>query len=343
MAQILRLGGSASNVIVGKIGHGLMMMTWKANVSPEQDQQCFEAIKAGVDALPPGAKMFINSGEFYGPNLSTANLEMLSRFFEKYPEYADKTFLSVKGGLKHLSFEPDASPENLRRSIDNINAALRGTKRVDLFQSARVDHRVPIEDAIKTMKGLIDEGKFDHIGMSECRADTLRRGNSVHPITAVEIEASPWSYEDETKKVIATAQELNISVAAYSPLGRGFLAGRWQSIDDLPADDRRRNFARFKPENFEHNIMIVKAVKALADKKGITPAQLCIAWVAHLGPHMLPIPGSSHKDRTLENVAAANVDLSSEDMDSIGRILLQYPVKGGRYWDASEAELHLWG
>ncbi|KZT20723.1 aldo/keto reductase [Neolentinus lepideus HHB14362 ss-1] len=338
----MRLGGTASNVTVGKIGHGLMMMTWK-DTTNEHDEECFAAIKAGVDALPEGAKMFINSGEFYGPNLSTANLEMLARFFTKYPDYADRTFLSVKGGLKYRSFEPDASPKNLRRSIDNINSALRGTKRVDLFQSARVDHRVPIENAIASMKALIDEGKFDHIGMSECRAETLRRGNAVYPITAVEIEVSPWSYEEETKKVIETAQELNISVAAYSPLGRGLLAGRWTSPDDLPAEDRRRNFSRFKPENFEHNKHIVQALKTLADKKGITSAQLCIAWVAQLEPCMLPIPGSSNKSRTLENVAAAKVELSTEEIEAVKQVLVQHPVQGGRYWDVSDAELHLWG
>ncbi|EPQ58227.1 Aldo/keto reductase [Gloeophyllum trabeum ATCC 11539] len=338
---IIKLGGTASNVTVGKIGHGLMLMTWKAVPSP--DEECFEAIKAGVDSLPEGAKMFLNSGEFYGPNLSTANLEMLARFFSKYPEYADRTFLSVKGGLKPGGFEPDASLENLRRSVDNINAALKGTKKLDLFEMARVDRKVPIEDAIKNMTILIKEGKFDHIGMSECRAETLRRANSVHPITAVEIEVSPWSYEEETKNVIATAEELNVSVAAYSPIGRGFLTGQIKSLDDLPKDDLRRHFDRFKPENFQHNLALVEDLTKVAERRKITPAQLCIAWVASLGPHMVPIPGSSHKKRTLENLHAAEVDLSEKDREEIGKIIASHEVKGKRYQDVPDEVLNLWG
>ncbi|KZT11235.1 Aldo/keto reductase [Laetiporus sulphureus 93-53] len=186
------LGGTASNVKVAKVAHGLMRMTW-SGTGLLPDEQCFEAIKAGVDALPPDVKMFLNSGEFYGPGESTANLELVSRFFEKYPD-----------------------PEDLRRSVDNINAALRGKKRMDLFQCARVDKNVPIENTIKTLVGLIEEGKFDHISMSECSAQSLRWAHAVHPISVVEIEISPWSYEEETKKVIATTKQLGIAVAGYS-------------------------------------------------------------------------------------------------------------------------------
>jgi len=196
--QITNLGGSASHVKVAKTAHGLMMMTLRD--PPVPDEEAFESIKAGIDALPPGVKMFMNSGEFYATGFGTGNLELVARFFDKYPEYADKTFLSVKGGMVMQKRAPDASPESLRRSVENINRALRGNKKLDLFECARVDRKVPVEDAMKTLKAFQEEGLFDHIGISECNADTLEKACSVAPIAAVEIEVSPWSYEDEAKK-----------------------------------------------------------------------------------------------------------------------------------------------
>jgi pyridoxine 4-dehydrogenase len=155
-------------------------------------------------------------GEFYGPDLS--NIKLISRFFKKYPDYAPRAFLSVKGGVKLGSLEPDASPANLRRSVTagqsfvlrckrlaridalEVVEALDGAKRLDLFECARVDPKVPVEEAMQSLKSLIDEGLFDYIGLSECKADTLRRAHKVHPVAAVEIEISLWSYEDETRK-----------------------------------------------------------------------------------------------------------------------------------------------
>ncbi|KAI0818943.1 aldo/keto reductase [Irpex lacteus] len=293
--NITTLGGTASNVKVAKVAHGLMMMTWTP--TPVPDEQCFEAIKAGVDLLPPGVKMMLNSGEFYAQDFGTANLELLSRFFEKYPEYADKTFLSVKGGLDmssgHLDF--NGSLEGLKRSLNKCNAALRSKKHIDLYELARVDNNRPIEEVIRNCKTLVDEGLFDHIGLSEVNAETLKRANAVHPITAVEIEVSPWSIEEETKKVLATAAELGVTVAAYSPLGRGFLTGQIKTLDDLPQGDMRSRFTRFNnPEVFAHNLKLVDNLKAVAEKKGVTPAQLTLAWVANLHPRLVvPIPGSS--------------------------------------------------
>jgi len=335
-----KLGGTASDVVVGKVAHGLMMIT---KVS---DEEAFEAIKAGVDALPPGAKMVLNSGEFYAPDFSTANLKLLARFYDKYPDYAEKTFLSVKGGLVPSAVPgpgvPSGSPENIRRSVDTINAALRGTKKLDLFQCARVDPSIPIEEQVKVMAELVKEGKFDHIGMSECKAETLRRGHAVHPIAIVEIEVSIWSYEEETKKVIAAAKELGIAVAGYSPVGRGFLTGSIQTLDDLPATDFRRRLTRFKEEYLKANKAIVEELKALAAKKGITPAQLAIAWVGSLGDHVIPLPGSSVKKRTLENLAAGDIVLTEADKAEIANITATHEVKGDRYF-GNDAAAHLWG
>jgi len=339
--KTIHLGGSASNVKVNKTAHGLMMMTWRAN--PVPDEEAFESIKAGVDALAPGVKMFINSGEFYANDLRTGNLELLSRFFEKYPEYADKTFLSVKGGGLPGQFGIDSSPENLKRSVETVNKALRGTKKIDLFESARVDPKVPIEDAMKTLKTYVDQGLIGHVGISECGADTLRRANAIVPIAVVEIEVSPWSYEAETKKVLATAEALGIALAAYSPLGRGFLTGAIKSLDDLEAGDMRRHFTRFKEENFKHNFVIVDALKVIAEKKGVTPAQLCISWVGSLGEKVMPMPGSSNKKRTIENLAGGDIELTEEEKEQITKIVEEYEVKGDRYGGQDPKQIMLWG
>ncbi|KAI0278907.1 Aldo/keto reductase family-domain-containing protein [Russula brevipes] len=209
-----KLGGAASGVVVAKVAHGLMMMTWKP--TPVPDEEAFAAIKAGVDALPPGVKMFLNSGEFYGQGLSTANLELLARFFEKYPDYADRTFLSVKGGTVPGQLDSDGSRENLRRSVDAILKALRGTKKLDLFEPARRDSNYEIEHYAEALSELVKEGKFDYIGLSEVGAETIRRAHKVAPVAAVEIEVSLQAYEQQTKDVIATCKELGIAVIAYS-------------------------------------------------------------------------------------------------------------------------------
>jgi len=317
-----------------------MMLTWTTNVVPHE--QAFETIKAGIDSLPPGAKMFLNSGEFYANDLGTGNLDLLAAFFEKYPDYADKTFLSVKGGLAVGRLGPDSSPENLRRSVDNVNKHLRGLKKLDLFEPARVDPNVPIEETVKTLGELIEEGKFDYIGLSECSAETLKRANAVHPIAAVEIEVSPWSYEEETKKVIATAKDLGIAVVAYSPLGRGFLTGKIKSRADLDKDDFRLRLERFSEENFQHNVKIVEELTKIANRKGITPAQLCLAWVRYLGSHVIPIPGSSHKTRVLENLASLDVTLNQGELNEISAILKEHQVRGDRYF-GSNVNSHTWG
>ncbi|KAG8947853.1 hypothetical protein FRC04_010211 [Tulasnella sp. 424] len=336
------LGGSASNVKISKFGLGLMFLT--ATPNPVPDEQAFAAIKAAIDLVPADQKLFINSSEFYGfpPNF-TANLELLARFFTKYPELANRTFLSVKGGTSGptmLTF--DASPENLRRSVDAINKALDGKKRLDLFECARVDRNIPIEQTMETLKGLVKEGKFDHIGVSEISAESLKKAAAVAPIAAVEIEVSPWSYEEETKKVIATCADLKIPIAAYSPLGGGFLTGQLKK-EDLPSGDIRPLHARFQDEALAHNQQVVDALTAVADKKGLTTAQLSLAWVSSLGPHIVPIPGSSKVHRIQENFAGCNARLSDEDVESIQAAVEAIGVKGERYFDGSGGVEHRWG
>ncbi|KIK58186.1 hypothetical protein GYMLUDRAFT_45391 [Collybiopsis luxurians FD-317 M1] len=338
VSRTIKLGGTASDITVGPVGHGLMMMTWTPN--PINDEQAFESIKTGVDALPSGTKAFLNSAEFYAMDFGTANLKLLSRFFAKYPEYADKTFLSVKGGIRNGG--PDGSMECLRASVDNIQNVLGPHKKLDLFVPARIDRNTPLETIMNNLVTLVKEGKFSHIGLSECNANTLREANAIFPVSAVEIEVSPWSYDHNQKAVISTARELDITVVAYSPLGRGYLTGQIKSTSDLPEGDIRSHFTRFKEENFKSNWAIVEGLKSVAEKKGVTTAQVSIAWVASLGPHMLPIPGSSKASRTLENLQAGDIEFTTEESKTIEGVLAANPVVGDRYWGSDE-KAHLWG
>ncbi|KAJ7118630.1 aldo/keto reductase [Mycena crocata] len=317
-----KLGGTASDVTVGRVAHGLMMMTW--DTLP--DDQTFGAIKAGIDALPAGTKAFLNSGAINATY---------------YPEYADKTFLSVKGALK--SMKPDNSPESIRNSVDNIQKALGPIKKIDLFQPARIDRKVPVQDLMQTLATLVKEGKFSHVGLSECNADTLRKAHGIYPVTAVEIEISPFSYEENQRKVLSTAAELGISVLAYSPLGRGLLTGKIKSQADMAEGDPRHRFTRFKEENMKHNLAIVGELEVIAQGKGLTIAQLCIAWVTTLGPNVIPLPGSSKSTRTLENLEGGEFTLSPDEVKEINGIVAKYGVKGDRYIGLPDDVLDLWG
>ncbi|EIM92627.1 Aldo/keto reductase, partial [Stereum hirsutum FP-91666 SS1] len=323
------------------IQHGLMMMTWIP--TPVPDEQCFESMKAGMDKLPPGVKMVLNSAEFYGFNPPEANLELIARFFEKYPEYVEKAFLVVK---VCLGSSPSGShPEGLRASVENCLAKLRGTHAIDVFEPARMEQsKFPLEDVMRTLKALKEEGLFKDVGLSEVGGETIRRASKILPIVTCEIEVSLWSYEEETKNVIAACKENNVAILAYSPLGRGFLTGKITKNDDLEEGDIRKRYTRFSDEVMKNNAAVVDALKALAAKKGCTSAQLCIAWVSSLGQHIIPIPGSSKAERTLENMVGGEIVLSAEDLKEIDALLAKHPVQGSRYIDGVPSQvLHLWG
>ncbi|PIL36668.1 hypothetical protein GSI_00357 [Ganoderma sinense ZZ0214-1] len=322
-----KLGGTATNVVVAKV----------AGATPIPDEQAFESIKSSIDALPEGVKMMLNSAEFYGHGGTTGNLELLARFFEECPDYADKPFLSVKGGAIGFG-KISGRADDLRNSVDKSIVALRGTKKIE----------VPIENIVGYLVEFFREGKFDHIGLSECRAEGLH-DLGVYPISVVEIQISPISYEEETKKVLAASAELNISVAAYScphfgfyPLGHGLIAGKIKGMGDLPAGSWMRDLTRLKDENLPANLRLIDAILAMAAKKNCTPGQLSIAWVGALGEKVNPLPGSTRKERTLENLHGGEAVLSKEDLDEFAQLLDANPVKGDQdFWDA--VDLKLWG
>jgi len=254
----------------------------------------------------------------------------LNRFYNQYPEYKDKTYLSVKGGLVNMS--PDASEENLRKSVTNINSILGG-KKMDLFEMARVDKGRSIEDAMTVLVKLQSEGRFKDIGLSEVSADTIRRASKIGKIAAVEVEYSPWSMDIEQNDVLATCKELQIPIVAYSPLGRGFLTGQIRKLEDLPEGDNRRHYDRFQPGNFETNLKLVEKIEGIAKSKGVTPAQLCLAWLMDQSDLIYPIPGSTRVEGVKEALGALSVSLSQEESKEIRQLVESSEVKGGRYND----------
>jgi aryl-alcohol dehydrogenase-like predicted oxidoreductase len=231
----------------------------------------------------------------------------------------------------------DGSAEHVHSSIDGSLQRLR-TDHVDLYYQHRVDPKVPIEETVGAMAELVQEGKIRHIGLSEASADTIRRAHAVHPITAVQTEYSLWTRDVEAE-VLPTCRELGIGFVAYSPLGRGFLSGRFKSPDELDANDFRRNGPRFTGDNLAANLRIAAKVAEIANEKRITPAQLALAWVLAQGEDVVPIPGTKRRKYLEENAAAVDVELTDDDL---ARIEAELPkVAGERYNETGMAAINL--
>ena len=223
----------------------------------------------------------------------------------------------------------NGSPDYVRKACDASLGRL-GVDHIDLYYQHRVDPKVPIEDTIGAMADLVRAGKVRHLGMSEAAPATLRRANAVHPITALQTEYSLWS-RDVEDEILPTCRELGVGFVAYSPLGRGFLTGRFKSVDDLPADDWRRNNPRFQGENFDRNLDLVRHVEQLAKSKGCTPSQIALAWLLHRGNDIVPIPGTKRVKYLEENVGALDVTLTPADMSRIDAIAPRGVAAGERY------------
>jgi aryl-alcohol dehydrogenase-like predicted oxidoreductase len=223
----------------------------------------------------------------------------------------------------------DGSPAYVRRACEASLKRL-GVDVLDLYYLHRVDPAVPIEDTVGAMSDLVREGSVRYLGLSEPNPATLRRAHRVHPIAAVQNEYSLWSRDPEDA-LLPTARELGIALVAYSPLGRGFLAGRFRTPEDLAPNDWRRNNPRFQGENFRKNLALADAIRALAEEKRCTPAQLALAWLLRRHDDVVPIPGTSSERRLEENVDAVHVRLTSEDFDRIERIAPKGAAAGARY------------
>ena len=232
----------------------------------------------------------------------------------------------------------DGSADHVRTSIVGSLERL-GTDHVDLFYQHRVDPQIEIEETVGAMAELVQQGKVRHIGLSEAAPETIRRAHAVHPITAVQTEYSLWTRDPEQNGVLSTCRELGIGFVPYSPLGRGFLSGRFTSPDQLDDNDFRKRGPRFTGENLEANLKLAAKVAEIAEEKGITPAQLALAWVLAQGEDVVPIPGTKRRTYLEQNAAAVDVKLTGEDLQ---RIEAELPaVAGDRYDEAGMAAVNL--
>ena len=271
---------------------------------------------------------FLDTAEIYGPY---TNEELLGRFLREVSR--DSVIIATKFGFR---FSPDgirgvdSSPENVRRACDASLKRL-GIDVIDLYYAHRVDPKVPIEETVGAMAQLVRDGKVRFLGLSEAGPDTLRRACRIHPVAALQSEYSLWSRDVETNGVLATCRELGITFVPYSPLGRGFLTGVIQKLEDLDARDWRRTNPRFREKAFEANLRLADAVKELASKKGSTPAQLALAWVLAQGHDLVPIPGTKRVRYLEENMGALDVKLTATDLQEIQARFAQMEVVGDRY------------
>ena len=310
---------------VSAIGLGCMGMSafYGSTDEAEGVETIRRSLELGVD--------FIDTAQLYGP---LTNELLVGRAVAGHrDEYVIATKFNrrmdgaVPGDMSTVGPQ-DGSAAHVRSSIEGSLRRL-GTDYVDLYYQHRVDPNVPIEETVGAMAELVAEGKIRHIGLSEAAADTIRRANAVHPITAVQSEYSLWSRDPEDE-VLPTCRELGIGFVAYSPLGRGFLAGRFTSPDQLDEGDFRRTGPRFTGDNLQSNLRLADKVKEIAAEKGVEPAQLAIAWLLAQGDDLVPIPGTKRRTYLEQNAAAVDVQLAAADL---ARIDAELPETAGERYD----------
>ncbi|MGO9904720.1 MAG: aldo/keto reductase [Solirubrobacteraceae bacterium] len=310
-------------------GLGCMGMSYAYGAGDEESglRTIHRALELGVTLL--------DTAEVYGPY---ANEALVGRAIAGR---RDQVEIATKFGFKFDPDNPygprgvDGSPENVKRACEGSLERL-GTDHIDLYYQHRVDPSVPIEETVGAMAELVSEGKVRYLGLSEASPEVIRRAHAVYPPTAVQSEYSLWTRDPEAE-MLPTLRELGVGLVAYSPLGRGFLTGQIRSIDDLPEEDWRRNNPRFQEEALRQNVELADRVVALAEERGITPAQLALAWVHAKGEDIVPIPGTKRPERLEENVATFEVTLSAEDEATLNEAIPAGAAVGTRYREADMA------
>ncbi len=313
---------------VGVIGLGCMGMSYAYDMDSERDEDTSVSVIRGAVEL---GVTLVDTADVYGPY---TNEELVGRALKD--GYRERVVLSTKVGLEVSNAAPAAgtmpglvkngSPEHIRESIDGSLRRL-GTDHVDLYILHRVDPDVPLEESWAAMAATVQDGKARAIGLSEATVEEIGRAQAVHPVTAVQSELSLWT-RDRLTDVVPYCEEHGMAFLPFSPLGRGFLTGRFTSFDQLPADDMRRRLPRFQQENIKANLAIVQRVRDVAERVGATPAQVALAWVVAQGRRVIPIPGTKTPKYLRENVAAGELVLSDEDLAMLDNAP---QPEGGRY------------
>jgi aryl-alcohol dehydrogenase-like predicted oxidoreductase len=311
---------------VSAIGLGLMGMSQAYGTAEERDER--ESIATIHRAVDLGCT-FLDTAEVYGPY---ANEELLARALQTLPGGRDRVVIATKFGFRIENGAMnglDSRPEHVREAVEGSLRRL-GTDRIDLLYQHRVDPQVPTEDVIGAMAGLVREGKVRFLGLSEAGEQTIRRAHAVHPISALQSEYSLWERNLEPR-IIPLLRELGIGLVPFAPLGRGFLTGDVKRAEEYPEGDFRRGDPRYQGQNFDANVRAASAVRDLAASRGVAPGQVALAWLLHKGPDIVPIPGTKRRRYLEENVAAADVRLTDEEMTMLDEALAPEKISGPRY------------